>query len=261
MARTSVTSSAYSRSPPTGIPRAIRVIEPHVGGQALGQVHRRRLALERRVGGQHDLLVRLAVAQRSDGASSSSRTLQPVRADAVHRRDGAVEDVVAALERAGALDGQDVERLLDDAQPRLVARRVGADRAQRAGRDVEARLAVDDLVAHRDQRRRQRARLSLGRAQQVVGQPLGGLGPDAGQSRECLDEPRDRLDELRPRQPVRPGMRRPPVTRAIFSSAASLTLVHAVVDGRGDQVLEHLDVVRIDDVLVDRDRHDLAAGR
>ena len=89
-----------------------------VGLEPLGQVHRRGLALEGRVGRQHDLFVRLAVALRCAARSSSSRTFSRSGPDAVHRRDGAVQHVVAAPERAGPLDGQHVERLLDDAQPR-----------------------------------------------------------------------------------------------------------------------------------------------
>ena len=200
----------------------MRVISSDVGRQPLGEVHRRRLALERRVRGQHDLLVRLAVAAALGGSLQQLADLQPVGADAVHRRDCAVKHVVAALERARALDREHVERLLDDAQPGVVTRRVGADRAQRAGADVEARLAVDDLVADGDERRCQGARLRFGRPQQVVGQPLGGLGPDAGQPRERFDQPGDRLDQCRHFSPY-PGMRRPPVTRAIFSSVTCLT--------------------------------------
>ena len=45
-----------------------------------------------------------------------------------------MEDVVEALELAGPLEGQDVERLLDDAQAALVATRVAADRAGRLRR-------------------------------------------------------------------------------------------------------------------------------
>ena len=99
-------------------------------------------------------------------------------------------------EGAGPLEGQHVERLLDDTQAIVVARGVEADGAQRPGADVEAALAEDDLVADRHERRRERASLRLGGAQQVIGQPLRGLGADAGQSRERLDEPGDRLDEL-----------------------------------------------------------------
>ena len=67
-ARISVTSSAYSRSPPTGRPRAIRVTLPDDRLEPLGQVHRGRLALEGRVGGDDDLHERRAVARRLVGA-------------------------------------------------------------------------------------------------------------------------------------------------------------------------------------------------
>ncbi len=40
-------------------------------------------------------------------------------------------------------------------------------------------LAEDDLVADGDERRRQGSRLGVRGAQQVVGQPLGGLRADA----------------------------------------------------------------------------------
>ena len=58
---------------------------------------------------------------------------EPVGADAVDRRDRAVEDVVEAAELARPLERQDVERLLDDAQPALVAR-PGRGRSGRAAR-------------------------------------------------------------------------------------------------------------------------------
>ena len=135
-----------------------------------------------------------AAAARSAARVEQLADAQPVGTDAVHRRDGAVEDVVTAAEGAGPLEGEDVERLLDHAQPVVVAR--GSRQIGQSGpvADVEAALAEDDLVAHGDERRREGTRLAVGRAQQVVGQPLGGLGPDAGQAREGLDQPGDRLD-------------------------------------------------------------------
>ena len=135
-----------------------------------------------------------------------------------------MEDVVEALELAGPLEGEDVERLLDDAQPRCVAARVAADRAERRVADVEAALAEDDLVADGDERGGQRPRLGVGRAEEVVGQPLGGLRADAGQPGERLDQPRDGLDDgawPRAAPAYMPGRRRPPVTAAIFCSASS----------------------------------------
>ncbi len=53
---------------------------------------------------------------------------QSIRTDPVDRRDRPVEDVVAAPELAGPFDGQDVERLLDHAQPEC-RRGQGPDRS------------------------------------------------------------------------------------------------------------------------------------
>ena len=147
--------------------------------EALGEVHRGRLALEGRVGGHDHLDERLAVAGGCVGALEQLADPQPIRADAVDRRDRAVEDVVEALELARPLEGEDVERLLDDAQAGLVAARVAADRTERLIADVEAAVAEDDLVADVDERRGERARLGVLGPQQVEGQPLGGLRADA----------------------------------------------------------------------------------
>ena len=175
----SVTSSAYSRSPPTGRPARDPGHRPDVAVEALVEVHRRGLALERRVGGEDDLLDPAAGRVRLVDPGEELADLEPLGADAVDRADRAVEHVVAAAELAGALDGEHVQRLLDDAQPAVVAARVAADRAQRRVADVEAAVAEHDLVADGDQRPRERARLRVGRAQQVVRQALGRLGADA----------------------------------------------------------------------------------
>ena len=70
----------------------------------------------------------------------------------------------------------------DDAQPRVITPGVGADPAQRAGADVEAALAEDDVVPYRHERRRERAGLRVRSAQQVIRQPLRRLGADARQA-------------------------------------------------------------------------------
>jgi hypothetical protein len=61
--------------------------------------------------------------------------------------------------------------------------------------DVEADLAEDDLFPDRHERCCEHSGLGLGGSQEVVGQALGGLGPDPGKAVERLDEPGDRLDE------------------------------------------------------------------
>src|SRR4051794_2198946 len=62
------------------------------------------------------------------------------------RTDRAAEHVVAAAELAGPLDRDDVLRLIDDADYRLVAARVAADAAELGLGDVAADLAEPDLV-------------------------------------------------------------------------------------------------------------------
>src|SRR5262245_57201939 len=106
-----------------------------------------------------------------------------------------MEDVVQAAELRGPLDGQDVERFLDDAQASLASAGIPTDRAERRVADVEATLAEDDLVADGDEGRGERPRLCVRGPEQVVGQPLCGLRADARQARERLDEARDRFDE------------------------------------------------------------------
>ena len=201
-ARISVTSSAYSRSPPTGRPTRDPGDAADDRLQPLGQVHRGRLPFQRRVGGEDHLLERRAVTRGLVGALQQLADAQPLGADAVDRRDRAVEDVVEALELGRALEREDVERLFHDAQPALVPAAVATDRAQLLVADVEAALAEDDLVADVDEGRRQRPRFGVGRAEQVVGQALRGLRADAGQAPERFDEPRDGLDEEGRHAPV-----------------------------------------------------------
>src|SRR5439155_17847511 len=74
--------------------RADRALEP------LGEVHRRGLALERRVRRDDDLLERRPRRLRLVGAREQLPDAEAVRADPVDRGDRAVEDVVEPLELA-----------------------------------------------------------------------------------------------------------------------------------------------------------------
>ena len=108
-----------------------------------------------------------------------------------------MENVVQPFELAGAFEREDVERLLDDAQPGGVAPGIRTDRADRPVADVEAAIAEDDLLADGYQGRRQGSGFRVRGAQQVICQPLGRLGADTGQAGEGFDEPGDRLDQRR----------------------------------------------------------------
>ncbi len=135
---------------------------------------------------------------------------------------------------------------------RLVAARVAADRTERLVADVEAPIAEDDLVADVDQRRGQGARLGIGRAQQVEGQALRGLGPDPGQARERFDEPGDgSMTGLTTRAVPTSPAAEPAGDRAHLLLGELARCAQGVVDRGDDEVLEHLDVVRIDGRRVD----------
>ncbi len=102
----------------------------------------------------------------------------------------------------------------------------------------------------------------LGRlAQQVEGESLGGLGADAGQPGEGLDRASDRLDRLHDAGYGIPGSFMPPVSGPSLSAADVLRLAQCLVDRGDDQVLERLDVLRIDRLGADLDRLHLDLGR
>ena len=89
---------------------------------------------------------------------------------------------------ARALDCQDVQRLLDDADHGAIAVAVGADRARVDVRRVLAERAEGDALLDLDDRLGQGGRFFLGGAQEVVGETLGALGSDAGQAVQLLDQ-------------------------------------------------------------------------
>jgi hypothetical protein len=105
-----------------------------------------------------------------------------------------MQHVVTAAKGARPLQRQHVERFLDHTQSRLIPAGVEADGAARTGRDVEAEFAEDDLVAYRDECRRESPSLCIRRAEEVVRQALRGLGADSGKASQGLDESGDRLD-------------------------------------------------------------------
>ena len=95
-----------------------------------------------------------------------------------------MQHVVATAEGAGALDGEHVERLLDDADTGGVAAGVVAEAAGVALGQVLADGAEVDALLDVEQGLGEVVGLGLGGAQDVVGEALGRLGADAGQAME-----------------------------------------------------------------------------
>ena len=106
------------------------------------------------------------------------------------RGQPAQEDVVDPVEGARLFEGHEVARLLDHADGRLIAARVAAD-----GTDglvglgeVEADLAMADLLFGGADGVGQLEGFLGGASEQVMGEPLGGLGADAGQASQGGDQ-------------------------------------------------------------------------
>jgi hypothetical protein len=184
MARAMVTSSAYSMSLPAGTPVAMRVIFDVVGAEGGGEPACCGFAFEGGAGGEDDFVdfAALDAGEEVGGA-------ELVGADAVERRECAVEDVVDALVAAGALDGGDAGGLLDDADEALVADGAGA---------VGAGVDVGDVVADGAEAQAgfegadgvgEGGGVFLGGAEDVEGEALGGFGADAGEFFQFFDEP------------------------------------------------------------------------
>ena len=170
-ARPSVSSSAYSRSPPTGRPLAMRVVFSPSGLSEPAEVHGRGLALDVRVGAEDHL----GDALRLD-AGQQLLDPQLVGADALDRADRALQHVVAAVELAGLLDRHEVPGLLDDAQQRCgrAGRRRRSSHSSPSA-DVEAPRAPAHPVRGLADRRASRRASSAGSLQQVERDALRGL--------------------------------------------------------------------------------------
>ena len=176
----SVTSSAYSRSEPTGSPLARRVTLTcgRARAELFGDVQRRRLPGRGRVGREHDF------ADGGLGRLDARHQLgdpQVLRVDPVDRRERPAEHVVDAVVLVGALHRDHVAGLLDDADHLVLAPCVLADPAARLVGEVEADLAQADPLLDLDDRRGERGGV-LGRgAKDVEREPLRGAVADPGQ--------------------------------------------------------------------------------
>src|SRR3989304_991045 len=116
--------------------------------------------------GGHDPFLHAAGADPGDQLGN----LQLVGADAVERRDGAVQDMILAAKLTGALERDDVAGVLDDAKDAVASRRVRAGRTRVDVGDRETDRAIAHLVFHVQDGLGQRAGLFRG-------------GPEGGESK------------------------------------------------------------------------------
>ena len=248
-----VTSSAYSRSLPTGMPMAMRVARTPSG------LSRR----ARYTAVASPSTVGLVARMISDRA-----VLQPRQqlldvliapAHAPQRADRAVQHVVHAVKRARRLNRQNVGRLFDYADLGPVAVRIGAVGAQLGFADVAADRAQPQLLFHVHQRGHQTIDVLARRAQQVERNALRGFLPDAGQSfyrqsgvravrqvgsasrrGEARRRPRPAAGEFRSDR-----LQAPPARHAgSLLLGFFVDLARGFAEGRLNHVLQHLRVAR-----------------
>ena len=186
-ARPSVSSSAYSRSLPTGRPAGQPGHDQVRLAQQPGQVHGGGVALEVRVRAEDHLADgsrprrRSSSRIRSWSAPIPSRWLMapaargsvprnsPVRSMATTSRGSSTTQITAGSRRSSA-----------------------ADDATRALGDVEAALAERDARLHLQDRLGEPLRVGGGHPQHVEGDALRRLRTDAGQAAELVDQVLDR---------------------------------------------------------------------
>ena len=150
--------------------------------------------------------------------------------------------------RAQRLGGDEVELGVDPHQAAsLLGDRVAVEVAERVEHLADpVELAGDGVGASFDAAG-ERARLRVGCPEQVVGEPLGGLRTDPGQAGERLDQSGDGLDDDRGHRGLEAQPGQAPRQGAHLLGRQLAAGADRVVHRRDDQVLEHVDVVTVDD--------------
>ena len=257
-ARPSVTSSAYSRSPPTGSPLASRVTRG-AAAQPVGEVGGRRLAGHRRVGGEQHLghvaaLDPRDAARRCAGARDRRRRSARARRRARGRGRGTRASARARPGRTGSSTTQISDR------SRRASAQIGHSGSsarlqhsvQKPIRSFTSRIASASASAS-----------ASDALQQVERQPLRGAPADARAAARagrsgCRPRGRTRRAGYMPGRPSPP---RPPELPHHLLLLQLLRRGDRAVDGRDEQVLQHLGVVGVDRLGLDRDVGDLERAR
>jgi hypothetical protein len=192
--------------------------DPYASPQAVGHVGGGRLAGHVRVRREHDFLHAVAF-----DAADQLVDAEMFRFDAVERRERAAEDVVEPAELAGALDGQEVDRLLDDTDHGVVPAGVATDRADVLLRQVAALHAEADTLLDVFDRGGEGERLVLRPLQQVEREAVRRARADARKARQLGDELLHSRTEHCLIVPTWPGLPRSRSSRARGPGAGAAT--------------------------------------
>jgi hypothetical protein len=146
-------------------------------------VERRRVPLNTGTNCQDSLLNLLL-----GNAVDQGLDIELFRANAIHGRDQATQDMVLALELTGFLDRNDITGIRNDTERLAIAIRGSADVTDRFRCQVKADRAEPHLLLGIQERLRKGLDLRLRPFEQVEGKALGTLGADAREPLELVDQ-------------------------------------------------------------------------
>jgi hypothetical protein len=150
-------------------------------GGAVGDVVRGSLAFDRRIQGQDQFLARF-----QSGNQAVDR--QILGADAVERRQGSAQHVIAAAKGAGAFERPKIREILDDADDAVFTPGVAADRTGLDRVEIAADRARANRLGRFGQRRSERRQKAFPPLDQVQRRAPSRAGAEARKLGEQLDQ-------------------------------------------------------------------------
>lgn len=241
----------------------VGVFEVGAAGQATGEAchlhagranepldeHGSCFTLKAGIGG-HDDLLDYAILQ----AENQFSDVDIFRANTVHRIEDAVKHVILAAVAARTVDCEHIKWLFDDADDGAVAAFIRAVAAGVTLGDVHADRAEVDAPLDFEHGVGELLRLLLARPENVVGESLGRLRADAGQPVKRLDQALDgfgsagSLGHARSLLLAEAGQAEPAGDRPEGARLQIGGLLAGIGDGGHDEVLEHFDIIGVDDI-------------
>ncbi len=192
-----VVSSAYSRSPPVGRPRASRVTRMPSGLKMRAMYMAVASPSKIGIGGDDQFFDSNCVGRAFACFHPPQQLfdLESFGANPLHRRNRTVKHMVQPLELAGALHSLHIQRLLHHANDGGVALFIIANVTWIAIGDVVANSAKDRLGLEFFQRRRQIQSNAFITSQQKIGKATCRLGANPRQTTKRFNQITDRLCE------------------------------------------------------------------
>ncbi len=172
--------------------------------------------------------------------------------DSIHRREESVKDMVNSVILSCSLKGGNVLGRFNNADNAAVPFIVSADRADVPfGQILTALTAVNVFLCVKEGLC-EVLHSRLVHRHNMVSQPLGGLHSYAGERRKLFRQYDQRQSVMVSHQPLKQAWERyTACDLAHFSFCSSFDIVYSLVDSADDEILEHLNVLRVNSLRLD----------